>query len=89
MGYTILAGTLDRGGKGACFVDTVTDWAFGPVFHSVKEAHAFAEWIDCDPRTMKESALEAKLHAFRSIHPPKASRRTCAIQEPRKRKKLT
>lgn len=42
----------------AVMYDTVTSWAFGPVFESESDARDFLRWCGRDPRTISEAALE-------------------------------
>lgn len=62
MGLRILSGTIDGGDyAAACFYDSVTDWAFGPVFQGDapdEQAQAFADWLRDDARTYTPGELE-------------------------------
>lgn len=42
--------------------DSVTGWAFGPVFRSVGDAESFIEWLPEDARTYDVAAL-SRLHS--------------------------
>ena len=52
-----------------CFYDTVTMWAFGPVFISEEKAEAFWEYLGGDPRKFSSSELEDKWAAFCKTEP--------------------
>lgn len=69
MGCNIIEGS-----RGCCytndhvavfFCDT-TDWAFGPLMESRKEAEAFRLWLAKDPRSFHGDALGMKLARFRT-----------------------
>ena len=44
MGVRILEGDYDGTTSGAVFVDSVTEWAFGPIFDNEQEAELFLSW---------------------------------------------
>jgi len=50
MGCRILSGTYDGTREGACYVDSVTGTAFGPLFDSADDAEEFMEWLRADTK---------------------------------------
>jgi len=68
MGVRIFVGHeegTDRGREQAILFCSTTDWAFGPLFDDAEEAQWFLEWLGTDPRSLKDSVLEAKVSQFR------------------------
>lgn len=57
MGVRILGGE-----DGACLYDSVTMWAFGPIFEDHEQAESFLQWLPAgiDARTYSDKDLEAK-----------------------------
>jgi hypothetical protein len=56
----------------ACFADSVTEVAFGPLFHSQADAEAFWEWLGHDPRqhtTEELCDMKAKWDKSREFDP--------------------
>lgn len=49
MGVRILVGTYDGTQPGAVMVDSVSGFAFGPVFDSYEDCEAFQEWLAREP----------------------------------------
>ncbi len=41
----------------AVLADSTTDWAFGPLFPSPEDAHAFLRWLGIDPRDLMMDAI--------------------------------
>lgn len=58
MSVRILAGLHDVDVPGAVLFDSVTGWAFGPVFDSAAEAEAFRDWLPDDARSYEDNQLE-------------------------------
>ena len=62
MGVRILSGEA-----GACLYDSVTDWAFGPLFASEEQAEAFCAWhrehYAEDVRQLTDAELQARYSA--------------------------
>ena len=48
MGCRIISGFRDGTHECACFFDSVTEWAFGPMMGSTEEAEAFMTWLEAD-----------------------------------------
>lgn len=50
---------IDPGGgsDSVAMYDSVTGWAFGPVFSSEDDAEAFIAWLDNDARSYSEGRL--------------------------------
>ena len=44
----------------SCLYCSVTDWAFGPVFHDDESPEEFLEWLKRDPRGLTDKELESK-----------------------------
>lgn len=71
MGVRILTGKKDDGLiEAACFYDSVTDTAFGPVMDNEEEAIAFLDYLkypsnEKDPRTYSDAELEDAYVKFR------------------------
>jgi hypothetical protein len=60
---------IDEAGNGPLGIlyDSVTNWAFGPVFDSGDEAEAFLEYLGArDPRAMNDTEIEEAVAEFRS-----------------------
>lgn len=51
----------DGGSDSVAMYDSVTGWAFGPVFATSEDAEAFIEWLPLDARTYSDQEL-AELH---------------------------
>ena len=52
----------------ACFADSVTEVAFGPMFEDADAAEEFQEWLGHDPRRHSTDELcELKLNWMQSI----------------------
>jgi hypothetical protein len=55
----------------AVIYDTVTEWAFGPIFKDVDEANAFLDYLlekDLgDPRSFKDDELRDHYHEFLKV----------------------
>lgn len=58
MSVRILTGTHDVDVPGAVLFDSVTMWAFGPVFKSYADADNFREWLPGDARSYDDVELE-------------------------------
>jgi hypothetical protein len=56
---------IDNPREGAAFYCSVTDTAFGPVFHDRYEAQEFLDWLPEDPRRFSNEELWDKLIEFR------------------------
>ncbi len=54
----------DRSTGETVMYDSVTDWAFGPVFRSRGIAGAFLDWFPGDPRGHIDSFIEEKYGEF-------------------------
>lgn len=59
MGVRILSDN-SKDYDSACLYDSVTGWAFGPLFEDYDKAQAFLDWLDCDARVLTDKALKAK-----------------------------
>lgn len=46
MGVRIIEGEYDGTASGAVMIDSVTEWAFGPIFDNSEEAELFILWHD-------------------------------------------
>lgn len=59
MGVRILGAD---NGDGACLYDSVTMWAFGPIFEDADQAKAFLDWLppSVDARMFSDKELEQK-----------------------------
>ncbi len=74
MGVRILEGRYDGIGTRAVLVDSVTEWAFGPLFDDLAEAEAFLEWIEdfakpgLDTRNLARYELRNYVSKFRRDH---------------------
>jgi hypothetical protein len=62
MGIRILRSDDDM----ACLYDSVTDWAFGPVFYNSNDAEGFLKWVPDVPdlRLLTDQQMEAKFIEF-------------------------
>lgn len=65
MSVRVLQGLLETS-VGAVMYDSVTMWAFGPVFADTNEALDFIEWCEKDPRAYTPNELENKYTEWRS-----------------------
>jgi len=70
MGVRILNGDGQGDSQGAVLYDSVSGWAFGPIFpEGYPEAQDFLEWIDeerlPDPRGMADLELERRVREWR------------------------
>lgn len=54
------------GGDGACIYDSVTMWAFGPIFEDAEQAEEFLQWLprQPDPRLYTDRELSGKYSDF-------------------------
>ncbi len=58
MGVRILEGNGQGDSQGgAVLYDSVSGWAFGPVFDSYEDAAAFNGWLEDDARSLTEAGL--------------------------------
>ena len=68
MGVRILA---NEDADMACFFDSSSNWAFGPLFESTIEAERFLKYLERegvkDPRQLKDWTLEEHFHDFCAI----------------------
>lgn len=59
----------DRNQGIACLYCSTSGWAFGPTFEDEFEAQEFCDWLNCDPRILKDDLLaEAHAEWFRTHH---------------------
>jgi len=60
MGVRVLT---DRDGESVLYCST-SMWAFGPVFGADDDPNDFLEWLEDDPRRLKDSELESKFYEW-------------------------
>jgi hypothetical protein len=61
MGVRIISNQSgDYGEKGAVIFDSVSGWAFGPVFDDYDAAQAFLDWLPDDARRYAGADLQRK-----------------------------
>lgn len=58
MGTRTIAGTCSDAPQCAVMYDSVSMWAFGPIFPNRSTADAFIEWLTDDPRAYRDGQLE-------------------------------
>ena len=67
MGVRKIVGTYDgTQHDAAVMVDSVSGWAFGPVFDSPEEVEEFIDWLPDDPRTYKDDDLGGLLVSWKA-----------------------
>jgi hypothetical protein len=86
MGIRILSGRYDGGETRACLVDSVTGFAFGPLFDDEDRADDFVSWLAAkdggrDARTLTDAELLAAVEAWRKDMCPACETATCACSE--------
>ncbi len=71
MPIQVLEGTGGPFLTSACLWDTVSDFAFGPMFQDADEATEFLGWLaPRDPRDIKDGELETLLGDYRVVRTP-------------------
>jgi len=61
MGVRIIEGDYDGTTSGAVMMDSVTEWAFGPLFDNTEEAELFISWHQREYGTCVRRATQPQL----------------------------
>ena len=64
MGVRLIVASPRSGSDRVAMYDSVTGWAFGPIFSSPEEADSFLDFLENDARTYSDRDLQEQYHRW-------------------------